>query len=86
MFYVYILRSIGYPDEVYIGATSDLKGRLAAHNAGKSAHTAKRAPWEIACYFAFPAKETAYSFEAYLKSHSGCAFARKRLLATAYGS
>jgi putative endonuclease len=41
MFYVYILRSVDRPDEIYIGATSDLRGRLADHNAGKSSHTAK---------------------------------------------
>ena len=29
---------------------------------------------------AFPGKQTAYDFETYLKSHSGRAFARKRLI------
>lgn len=80
MFYAYILRSLSDPEQIYIGATEDLKARLKGHNAGKPPHTAKYAPWTIACYFAFPAKETAYAFEAYLKSHSGRAFARKRLL------
>ncbi len=83
MYYVYILRSIDRPTELYVGASTDLKRRLAAHNAGRSPHTAKFAPWRIECYFAFPAKDTAYAFEAYLKSHSGRAFARKRLLAAA---
>jgi putative endonuclease len=80
MFYVYILRSIDHQAQIYVGATADLKERLAAHNARKSAHTAKYAPWRIECYFAFPVKKTAYEFETYLKSHSGRAFARKRLL------
>lgn len=80
MFYVYILRSVSRPDELYIGATADLRARFVAHNAGKSPHTAKYRSWTLACYFAFPLKETAYAFEAYLKSHSGRAFARKRLL------
>ena len=39
MFYVYILRSVGHPDQIYIGATTDLKGRFADHNAGKPKHT-----------------------------------------------
>ena len=81
MSYVYILRSVSEPDQIYVGATADLKARLAKHNAGGSTHTSKYAPWTIECYFAFPLKETAYAFEAYLKSHSGRAFMRKRLLA-----
>jgi hypothetical protein len=31
------------------------------------------------CSIAFPDKTTAYAFERYLKSHSGRAFAKKRL-------
>jgi putative endonuclease len=82
MYYVYILESVSHSDEIYIGATADLRERLADHNSGKSTHTAKYVPWTIACYFAFPTKDTAYRFETYLKSHSGRAFARKRLLAS----
>ena len=35
MFYTYILRSISHPEQRYIGSTSDLKSRLAKHNAGE---------------------------------------------------
>ncbi|EKS33820.1 GIY-YIG nuclease family protein [Afipia clevelandensis] len=80
MWYVYILRSVGSPDQDYTGATSDLKQRLADHNAGKSAHTAKFAPRRLVWYCAFHDKLQALSFETYLKSHSGRAFAKKRLL------
>ena len=80
MYYVYIIRSIADPTQIYIGATMDLKQRIADHNAGKSPHTSKFAPWEIECYFAFPEKQKAYEFEKYLKSHSGRAFAKKRLM------
>jgi len=79
MWYVYIIRSIGSPDEEYTGATADLRERLAAHNAGKSIHTAKFAPWKLIWYCAFPDKYKALEFEKYLKSHSGRAFASKRL-------
>jgi putative endonuclease len=79
MHYVYIIRSITFPDEIYIGATSDLKKRLADHEAGRSPHTAKFKPWSLECYMAFPDKQKAYDFEKYLKSHSGRAFANKRL-------
>ena len=41
MWYVYIIRSINFPKQEYVGATADLKRRLPEHNAGKSAHTAK---------------------------------------------
>lgn len=80
MYYVYLIRSISEPNQIYIGATSDLKQRLADHNAGKSTHTSKYVPWELEFYAAFPEKDTAYEFEKYLKSHSGRAFANKRLV------
>ena len=79
MFYTYISRSISSPDETYTGATEDLKVRLAYHNEGLVPHTSKYIPWELECYVAFPEKKKAYDFEAYLKSHSGRAFAQKRL-------
>ena len=41
MWYVYIIRSISSPEQEYTGATEDPKQRLADHNAGRSAHTAK---------------------------------------------
>jgi|ERR1700722_3981446 GIY-YIG catalytic domain-containing protein len=46
MWYVYILRSINFPKQEYVGATADLKRRLPEHNAGKSTHTAKFRPWD----------------------------------------
>ena len=79
MWYVYIIRSIAVPDREYTGATADLKQRLSDHNAGKSKHTAKFLPWDLMCYAAFPDKYKALEFEKYLKSHSGRAFAAKRL-------
>ncbi|MFN0194186.1 MAG: GIY-YIG nuclease family protein [Aestuariivirga sp.] len=80
MFYAYIIRSLAHPDETYVGATADLKQRISDHNDGKSPHTSKFKPWEIECYFAFPDKRRALDFEAYLKTHSGRAFSRKRLM------
>ena len=80
MWYVYIIRSVALPEREYVGATADLKQRVADHNAGRSIHTAKSIPWELVWYSAFPDKHKALEFEKYLKSHSGRAFARKRLL------
>ena len=79
MWYVYIIRSTISPEQEYIGASADLKQRLADHNAKKSKHTAKFAPWELLWYCAFPDKFKALEFEKYLKSHSGRAFTAKRL-------
>ena len=80
MHYTYIIRSKAFPDKTYIGSTSDLKARIQDHNAGFSPHTSKYTPWEIQFYAAFPSKYKALDFEAYLKSHSGKAFANKRLI------
>jgi putative endonuclease len=79
MWYVYIIGSIDFPEREYVGATADLKRQLSEHNAGKSAHTAKFKPRKLVWYCAFPDKCKALAFEKYLKSHSGRAFAKKRL-------
>jgi putative endonuclease len=79
VWYVYIIRSRSFPNQEYTGATADLRRRIADHNAGKSKHTAKFMPWELIWYAAFPDKQKALAFETYLKSHSGRAFAKKRL-------
>ena len=79
MWYVYIIRSRAFLDREYTGATVNLKRRIADHNKGKSAHTAKCTPWELLWYCAFTDKYKALEFERYLKSHSGRAFAKKRL-------
>jgi predicted GIY-YIG superfamily endonuclease len=80
MFYVYILRSLSNPDQTYVGATENVDQRLEDHNAGRSPHTSKFVPWDVECFTAFPDKVVAFEFEKYLKSHSGRAFANKRLL------
>jgi putative endonuclease len=79
MKYVYLLQSIPFPEERYIGLTSNLKNRLNAHNGGQSPHTAKFKPWTLVTYVAFSDESQAVEFERYLKSGSGRAFANKRL-------
>jgi predicted GIY-YIG superfamily endonuclease len=79
VWYVYIICSLTFSEQEYTGATADLERRMADHNAGKSTHTAKYIPWELIWYSAFPDKYKALEFERYLKSHSGRAFAKKRL-------
>jgi predicted GIY-YIG superfamily endonuclease len=77
MYYTYILQSLAYPTQFYVGFTSDLHERLFQHNDGKCSHTSKYLPWKVITYTAFETKEKAISFEKYLKSGSGRAF-RKR--------
>ena len=81
MWYVYLIlvESEAAAAERYIGITSDLKQRIADHNSGKSAHTAKFKPWRIVTYVAFSDRVKAASIERYLKSGSGHAFASRRL-------
>lgn len=79
MRYVYILQSIDEPDRFYVGVTQDLRERLKRHNAGEVSHSSKFAPWRIKTYLAFSDESQAFAFEAYLKSASGRAFAKKRL-------
>ncbi len=78
MWYVYLLESEAVEGQRYVGLTSDLRRRLAEHNAGKSTHTSKFMPWRIVTYVAFAHQDKAASFERYLKSGSGHAFANKR--------
>ncbi|HXN63696.1 MAG TPA: GIY-YIG nuclease family protein [Candidatus Acidoferrales bacterium] len=79
MKYVYILQSEQGPKHFYTGITDNLKTRLSAHNSGTVTHTAKYRPWRIKTYIAFTDEGRAISFEKYLKSGSGRAFARARL-------
>ena len=67
------------PYQENVGITTDLKRRLYEHNAGKSYHTSKFRPWRLVTYVAFSDRAKAESFERYLKSGSGHAFANKRL-------
>jgi predicted GIY-YIG superfamily endonuclease len=80
--YVYLLQSLSHPNQRYVGLTSDLKARLAKHNAGGVPHTSKFTPWKLATYVAFSTREQAAQFETYLKSGSGRAFASRHLWPT----
>jgi putative endonuclease len=74
---VYILQSESAPSRYYTGLTSDVAARLAAHNAGHCAHTASGRPWKVLVVVGFANQERAVRFEQYLKSGSGCAFAKR---------
>jgi predicted GIY-YIG superfamily endonuclease len=76
---VYILRSLADRDRYYTGVTTDPDARLAAHNAGRSPHTAKGRPWELDVSIGFADERRALALERYLKSGSGVAFAKRHL-------
>jgi predicted GIY-YIG superfamily endonuclease len=76
-YYFYILKCSD--GSYYSASTTNLENRIKAHNKGRSPHTAKHKPWTLVTYQSFSEKNRAHSFEPYLKSHSGKAFANKRL-------
>jgi predicted GIY-YIG superfamily endonuclease len=80
MYTVYILRSVNYPNRLYIGLTTDFEKRLVAHNTGSSLYSKRYSPWELETHIVLKDKETAEDLERYLKSGSGFAFLKKRLL------
>ena len=77
MKYVYLLESISNPGKRYVGITGDLKKRTAEHNAGRSPQTRKYTPWRCAVAVCFADHAKARTFERYLKSGSGHAFAKR---------
>jgi len=58
--FVYILRCA--EETYYVGSTSDVTARVAAHNARKVPHTSKFAAWQIETGVAFRDKAKAVAF------------------------
>lgn len=79
MIYVYLIKSINFPDQRYVGHTDNLKERLETHNSGGSIYTKQYRPWHLVTFLGFDDKLKATAFEKYLKSGAGRAFAKKRL-------
>ena len=84
--YVYIIRSIHFPTETYVGSSADFKQRLKDHNNGKSSHTSKFKPWKLEVVVWFGDDSKAITFEKYLKSHSGRSFRPKHLESAKQGA
>ena len=68
-YHVYILQSINYPAQKYVGIKTNIERRLQKHNEGGSPHTSKYKPWKKIVSVTFEEKVKAYHFEKYLKSH-----------------
>ena len=81
MHYVYILKSQKDRSKFYIGETIDLAVRLKQHNKGMCSYSRRFAPWSIETYITFSNAKLAKEFERYLKTGSGKAFLKRRLMA-----
>ena len=79
MHYVYLLHLKN--GQFYVGYTNNMDDRLARHMRGEACRTTERIHIEsVEFYSAFKSEEKARAFEKYLKSSSGFAFRKKRLL------
>ncbi len=79
MWYVYILKSMK-DGRHYVGSANDLKRRWREHTEGKCESTRHRRPLQMEAYIAVRQEAVARSLEIYLKSGSGMATLRKRIL------
>ena len=67
MYYVYLIKSINYSDQVYVGYTENLEKRMFCHNSDSSVHTKQYKPWQLVLPIQFFDKTKALMFEKYLK-------------------
>jgi predicted GIY-YIG superfamily endonuclease len=65
--YVYILQSLRFPEQIYIGSTTDLKTRVQEHNCSKTISPRRYAPWVLYYYEAYPQEDLARLRERRLK-------------------
>ena len=61
--WVYLLQSIPFPRQRYIGLAEDARKRLLVHNSGGSPHTAKFKPWRMVVLLWFDDEKKAVAFE-----------------------
>ncbi len=77
MFYAYILRCEN--GDVYVGSTSDLRKRITQHKKGET-KSLKNRKFELEGYIAVRSERKARELEKYLKTGSGRAIIKKRIL------
>ena len=78
MFYTYVLQS-KQNKGIYIGFTSNLKGRLLEHNQGLNFSTKRYIPWKLVYYEACLEKSDALRREKYLKTTQGGRLLKRRI-------
>ncbi|MEK6571242.1 MAG: GIY-YIG nuclease family protein [Bacteroidota bacterium] len=75
-YFVYILRSLGYP-RTYVGQTDDMSSRVELHNSGKVRSTRAYRPWEIIYCEEFGTRADAMKREKWLKTRMGRKFIKE---------
>jgi predicted GIY-YIG superfamily endonuclease len=80
MHFVYIIVSVSRPDRYYVGLAENVRRRVGHHNQGIVRSTAPFRPWRLRTAVCFSSRSRASEFERYLKTGSGIAFLRRRLL------
>lgn len=70
---------MAFPNQRYLGVSSDVEQRLSEHNAGKATHTSKYKPWKLIATVSFDDEQRAIEFEKYMKHGSGHAFAKRHI-------
>jgi putative endonuclease len=78
MWFTYILKMA--EGEYYVGSTNNLKRRMEEHTGGQEISTKWRIPVILEAYIAVKSEGTACRLEKYLKTSSGKATLRKRIL------
>lgn len=78
MWYVYILKMAD--GKYYVGSTNNLKRRIEEHTKGHDITTKWRLPVVLESYIAVKSEMTVRHLEKYLKTSSGKATLRKRIL------
>ena len=79
MYYVYCIENIA-KEFLYIGSTKNLKKRIEEHNNGNNQSTKSFRPLMLSVYLAVPTENQARNLEKYLKTGSGKAILKKRIL------
>ncbi|MCX6142823.1 MAG: GIY-YIG nuclease family protein [Ignavibacteriales bacterium] len=77
--FVYILKS-RIKDFIYVGSTNDLIGRMRERDAGLVQSTKAYRPLVLVAYVAVATERKARELEKYLKTGSGKAVLKKRIL------
>jgi putative endonuclease len=78
MWYTYILKMAD--GQYYVGSTNNLQRRMKEHTKGRRISTKWRLPAILEAYVAVKSEGTARRLEKYLKTSSGKATLRKRIL------
>ena len=52
LYYVYLLRSLKFPEQTYVGFTENVEARIKEHNRGGSIHAGRYRPWTLISWVA----------------------------------